>query len=286
MKNVGIIANINKEGSLEYTGKIAQWLTERNISPFVSSEIAKRADFGCDFGDNRSVCEKSDTVIVLGGDGTILNAAQSAALYNVPLMGINLGTLGYLTDVEKGGWDKALNRLINGEYKTERRMMLEAFILNADKEYEPYGRLMALNDICILRSDLSRMIDAEIYVNGDYIDTYRADGIIVATPTGSTAYNLSAGGPILKPDIELIAITPICPHKIYSRSAVISASDLVCVDLSPDDGSAVLSLDGQRNIKLKAGQTVEIRKSALYTTIIKTSNMSFYDILREKFHNS
>jgi NAD+ kinase len=201
-------------------------------------------------------------------------------------MGINLGTLGYLTDVEKGGWDTALKLLVNGEYKTEKRMMLEAFVLNEDKEYESYGRLLALNDICVLRSDISRMINAKIYVSRDYIDTYRADGIIVATPTGSTAYNLSAGGPILKPDIELIAITPICPHKIYSRSSVISAADVVCINLSPNDGAAVLSLDGQRIINLKAGQNVEIRKSVLYTTIIKTSNMGFYDILREKFHNS
>ena len=283
MNKAGIITNLNKDASAEYTMLVANWLTEHGIEVAFAKELENVIGQGLfmEIDELHLWCE---FVVVLGGDGTILRAARTASLYNVPVFGINLGTLGYLTDVERSEAYSALEKVIKGDYKTEKRMMIEAEI--SGPGYESGGeRLIALNDICVLRGAVSKVITLDLKVNDIFMDTYRADGIIVATPTGSTAYNLSAGGPILKPDIELIAITPVCPHKIYSRSSVVSAEDVVSLEIGEcRSGEPILSLDGKKHVNLEKGQIIKIYKSTFYTTLIRTNNLGFYDILRRKFH--
>ena len=283
MKKAGIITNLNKDTESSYTIQVADWLTEHGM------EVALTKNHGDNMvGYNLMELDElhlwCEFIVVLGGDGTILRAARTACLYDVPLFGINLGTLGYLTDVECGEAFSALEKVIRGDYKTQKRMMIEAQIEGLGSKTSG-ERLIALNDICVLRGAVSKVIALDLKVNDIFMDTYRADGIIVATPTGSTAYNLSAGGPILKPDIELIAVTPVSPHKMYSRSSVVSANDSVSLEIGDcHGGKPILSIDGQEYVNLEKGQIVKIYKSPFYTTLIRTNDFGFYDILRKKFH--
>jgi NAD+ kinase len=213
---------------------------------------------------------QSEFIVVLGGDGTMLRAAQMAARTNTPLLGVNLGALGYLTDVEKNEEDEAFQTVLADHCRLEKRMMLET-------ETHPW---LALNDICVERGFSSKLIRVRLQINEEYIDTIRADGIIVSTPTGSTAYNLAAGGPILKPESEMMVVTAICPHTLYLRPWVISAADTVRVTVLDTD--AKLAMDGQNRAKLAAGDEIAIRRSAYYTTIMKTKASGFFEILRRK----
>lgn len=280
MKKIGVLPNIQRDINLDYTKSIVRWLIERGHKPYIIDKISNILGYNCKSFDNKyDLCRESDFVVVLGGDGTILHQASFCALYNTPLIGINLGTLGYLTDVDKSDGKKALEKILKEEYTIERRMMLEAKL-----EGDISSSHIALNDVCIVRGALSKIITVNIIINNRYIDTYKSDGIIVSSPTGSTAYNFSAGGPILKPDLDTMVITPICPHKIYSRSSVVSGDDLVSIqidDSSQDD--VIISIDGKNVYNLKKGQVLNISKSKYYTSIIRTNNLSFYDILRNKF---
>lgn len=276
MKKIGLIANPSKDINLEYAHELIKVLNERNCET-----VLYRLNSGEDSKKTENIYQTCDFIVVLGGDGTILEVARNSAFLNLPILGINLGNLGYLTDVDKSEGIEAIDRVLNGRYKLEKRMMIEAEILGKKTD-----KLLALNDICVLRGSVSKMICLELEVNDEYIDTYKADGIIVATPTGSTAYNLSAGGPILKPDRELIAITPICPHKMYSRSSVISAEDQVNITIGDSlEEDIILSIDGQVHLPLEYGDKVNIKRSEYYTTVIKTTGLGFYDILRKKFYH-
>ncbi|MCL2591869.1 MAG: NAD(+)/NADH kinase [Defluviitaleaceae bacterium] len=268
MKKIGIFVNEEKDINSNYTKEVYSWAEKNGFIPVVINTTFI----------NES-CSYYKYIVVLGGDGTMLSAARNFAKYNVPLIGINLGTLGYLTAADKKEGLLALEKIAKNDYKIEKRMMLEVTIDGKKSDH------IALNDICVLRNSISKIISLKIWANDEYIDKYRADGIIVSTPTGSTAYNLSAGGPILKPDIELITITPICSHKIYSRPSVISAQDEVNIVIDDSiDNDAVLVLDGQVRIPLKPKSKIAIKKSEYYTSIIKTNNLGFYDIIRLKFN--
>lgn len=273
MKKIGFITNIDKDPNLLYTNELVHWIKSKGceilVTDFVDGGVA----------DIDEVYTNADFIIVLGGDGTILRVARKAAMRGTPIMGINLGTLGYLAEVEKCDALSAIQKVLDEDYTIEKRMMLEAFIDRACGR-EEVG--LALNEVCVSNSVVSRMISLSVEVNDDYINTFRADGIIVSTSTGSTAYNLSAGGPILKPDTELMAITYVCPHALYSRPFVISGDDVVKIVIEGDHKNAILSLDGQNSIPIKSGDKVIIRKSKYYTNTIKTTNLSFYDILRRK----
>ncbi len=280
MKKIGIVPNIEKDINLEFTKKAIDWLLGKGCTVYTNEQVAEKLNMPECSADMKFIYEKSDFLLVLGGDGTILRVAKNSALHDTPLLGINLGTLGYLTDVEKGEAFSALERAINDNFKLENRMMLEASILTGGAGNET---LIALNEVCISKGVFASMITMKMNINDEYIDDYRADGIIISTPTGSTAYNFSAGGPILKPDIEVISITPICPHMIYTRPSVISADDVIKIKIvGTKNSDALLILDGQTHHPLKYGDEVIVRRSKYYTSIIKTNNKSFYDILRHK----
>ena len=186
-----------------------------------------------------------------------------------------------MTAEEKNRAEYAIDKVLNGNYKLEKRMMLESTIAAGDKRMEG---MLALNDICITRGNLYKILEFNVFVNDEYVDTLRADGVIICTPTGSTAYNLSAGGPVLKADAQIIAITPISPHTLTSRPIVVSADDVVTVEVNPsrEDTDFTISADGQENLTLTGKNVVQVRRAKECTTIIKTNVQSFYSVLRHK----
>ncbi|WP_026653186.1 NAD(+)/NADH kinase [Butyrivibrio proteoclasticus] len=224
--------------------------------------------------------EDAECVIVLGGDGTMLQAARSVASRDIPLIGVNLGTLGYLAEVETGGVDEALSRIISGNYETEERMMLYGLV-NNKRDY-------ALNDIVISRySRAIETINFDIYVNDLFLCNYHADGIIISTPTGSTGYSMSAGGPIVEPSADMILITPICPHTLNSRSMVLSGNTKIRIVIGSGRDNAEQTVaacfDGSENVQMKTGDQIEIERSEKITKIIRLNRVSFLEVLGKKF---
>jgi len=244
---VGIFANQHKDVSLAYTREIESFLTKRGVKIAPPGE---RADFW----------------IVLGGDGTMLRAAREAAFFDVPLLGINLGNLGFLTDVDKQDGFAAIEKVLTGEYESQKRLMLEV------------KNNLALNDVVVGKVD-GGLVNFSIYVNGMHMDDIRADGIIVATPTGSTAYNLSAGGPILAPYGDMMVITPICPHSLSTRPWVVLGSDRISI--VPGSRASVM-LDGEWREETQAGCAVDICRAPVCATIVKTVPIHFHEVLRKK----
>ena len=281
MKKVAILPNVQKDKGLETTKRLIQYLLEKDCEPQLSAEVAELAGLPQYAKAEEELYHYSDLLISLGGDGTLLGIGRRTARFEKPILGINLGTLGFLTAEEKTHAEEAIEKVLNGEYKLEKRMMLECSIATGENRTEG---VIALNDICITRGNLYKILEFHVYVNDEYVDTLLADGVIICTPTGSTAYNLSAGGPVLKADAEIIAITPISPHTLTSRPIVVSAEDVVTVEVKPsrEDTPFTVSADGQDNFTLMGKNVVQIRKAKVCTTIIKTKPQSFYDVLRHK----
>ena len=280
MKIIGIIPNLYKDPELKVTKEIIDILLKYECTPAIPEYMANKSAYSEYAMDYEELYRDSEFVIVLGGDGTILEASHAAAKYNTPLLGINLGTLGFLTDVEVSGAEKAIQNALDGNYKIENRMMLDIIIFHETGENKVYT---ALNDVCVARGGLAKVVNLEVHVNNEYLDTYRADGLLVTTPTGSTAYNLSAGGPILKADAKIMAITPICPHTLYARSIILDSDDAIMFnarDRFRDD--IIISIDGKTVCFLKENEHVKVRKSMYSTKLIKTNKTGFYDVLREK----
>lgn len=280
MKRIGLLPNVEKDIGLVNTAMILDWLEKKNCMINlleVPAQLLQRSDLA---KNENQLYRDSDFIVVLGGDGTFLGAARNAALYDTPILGINLGTLGFLAEVEKRSSLEALQKVLNGEYSIEKRMMLEASVYDCHNDERKF---ICLNDIGITRGSLSRIIDLKIFINDNFVDDYPADGIIISTPTGSTGYNLSAGGPILDPNTNMMVITPICPHSLYARSIVVSDGDIIKVQIGENFGcDVILTIDGQMGYHLKSNDIVTIQKSQYQTSLIKTSNYSFFDILRKK----
>ena len=281
MKKVAILPNVQKDKGLETTKRLVHYLAEKGCEPQLSKEVAELAGMTRYAMEEADLYCQSDLLISLGGDGTLLGIGRRTARFDKPILGINLGTLGFLTAEEKTHAEEAIDKVLSGEFKLEKRMMLECSIAKGD---ERKGGIIALNDICITRGNLYKILEFHVFVNNEYVDTLLADGVIICTPTGSTAYNLSAGGPVLKADAQIIAITPISPQTLTSRPIVVSAEDVVTVEVRPsrEDTPFTVSADGQDNFTLTGRNVVQIRKADVCTTIIKTKPQSFYDVLRHK----
>ena len=277
-KKIGFVTNIEKDPTLQETKKMVDFVLKKGCEVYVSENFS---DVHPDvIATSSSEMYKSvDFVVVIGGDGTILRVARSAAIFDTPILGINFGTLGYLADVEKINAIDAIEKVLNGDFTIENRMMLGPYVERGCVSHEIN---LALNEVCITNSVCSRMIKLSVEVNGEYFDTFRADGIIVSTPTGSTAYNLSAGGPILSPHTELMTITHICPHTLYARPFVIDGNDVVRIRVQSNYNNVQMSCDGQSTVQMKNDDVIIVKKSRYVTRIIKTTNMNFYDILRRK----
>ena len=267
---IGVVPNPEKDVGLTYTRGVCDFLEARGHTPVVAQT------------DIDSICKDAEFVVVLGGDGTMLRVSHTAALYGAELFGINLGSLGFLTDAERDGGLQALDKILCGSFRREIRMMLEA----CGEKTSGLARRdrLALNDVCFARGGSGKVISLRIYINERYMDTLRADGVIISTPTGSTAYNLSAGGPILKPDGDMIVVTPVCPHALHVRPWVIGGNDEIKIVVD-DEGKhqpAKVFLDGEARFELENGESISIKKSGAEAVILRTSPTHFYDVLRLK----
>ncbi len=221
----------------------------------------------------------ADLIVVLGGDGTMISTARLVGDQDVLVLGVNYGSLGYLTDFRIEEMFPALESIISGKYEIDRREMLTAEHWRGDERLVT-GRV--LNDVVINKSALARIIDIEVKLNGLFVNTFRADGLIVATPTGSTAYNLSAGGPIIFPSMNAIVLTPICPFTLTNRPIVVPDDARIDLTLENENEGVVLSLDGQTGYTMKAGDKVVIRKSKTTFNLVQPENRNYFDVLRDK----
>jgi len=278
MKKLGFYANIHRDENLRLTNRLIDYADGLGFSCVIENKYRK--NYGAHnnnivFCDN--IFETADFIVVLGGDGTMLAAAKPAAVHGKPILGINLGKLGFLTATDKFGGEKILKSIAEDRYAVEERIMLKAISANENPGW------LALNDVCLSKDSRSRPCGFEISINGEFIDSYIADGVIISTPTGSTAYNLSAGGPLIKPDLDLFAVTPVCPHNLYARPFVVSSNDTIVVkSVSPDDRRIIAAIDGEDVFSMTRGEKISFVKSEYKTRIIKTQNSHFYALLREK----
>lgn len=285
MKHFLIYTNQHKDQQLETTRRICSYLESRGQRATVRTNegdwkerIVKDTD---DIPED--IPEDIDCMIVLGGDGTVLQAARETKKLHIPIIGVNLGTLGYMTEIEPANLEEALDRLIAGDYEQESRMMLNGKAQLADGNTEEGW---ALNDIVITRSGSLQIIQFNIYVNGQFLNGYKADGMIVTTPTGSTGYNLSAGGPLVEPKARLIVLTPICPHSLNQRSIILSSEDVIEIEIPKGREGRVqtveASFDGTHVIPLCTGDRIRIVQSEKTTEFIQLNRVSFLEVLHKK----
>lgn len=278
IKKIGIVANVEKEKIADHVRSLKKWLEEKGVEVFLEMEISRKVANSVGYKWN-DLAKKSEMIVALGGDGTMLRTAHYLAGHRVPVLGINLGSFGYLTEVNLNEIHSTLELIISGKFVTEKRMMLDVSIKHG-KTITNVGSV--LNDVVINRGDLSRMNELEMEVNGRYLTTYKGDGLIVSTPTGSTAYSLSAGGPIVFPGKDLIIINPICPHTLTNRPIIFSEDSNLKITLWSKDKGAMLTLDGQEAYKIKSGDVVTIKRSRHATTLVLSPYRSYGEILRSK----
>lgn len=280
MKDFLIATNYMKDENFILTSKIADYISMHGGG-------VKRI-----VGDTRSgvnykvdAASKFDCIIALGGDGTILKVSRDLRHLNIPIVGVNLGTLGFLTEIEPEQILPVIDRLMADDYEIEARMNLYGSIYKAG-EGKSLLQDVALNDIVVSRAGFSRIIGLKVYVNGKVMDIFEADGIIVSTPTGSTGYNLSAGGPIVSPETNIIIVTPISPHSLTAKSMVFSSEDEVVIEVlkmrKAQEEEAIVSFDGQQGTQLSAGDKIVIHKAEAVTNMVKLFDVNFVEVLREK----
>ncbi|MDD4359731.1 MAG: NAD(+)/NADH kinase [Syntrophaceticus sp.] len=279
MEQVGLVANMRKIRGGRFLDIFVEWFEQRGIKVVhpQSTESMYTPPYGCPEIDFQ---EDVDMILTLGGDGTLLGVARQVADKEIPILGVNLGQLGFLTDLELPDLFPCLEKLVEGNYQIESRMMLDAQIL---REGYPVKNIIAFNDVVIAKGPISRIIKLETYVGRDYMSTYRADGIIVASPTGSTAYSLSAGGPIVNPELELMIVTPICPHTLHARPFILSEDQEVRVIMRTSTSEVMLTIDGQVGFPLLKDDSVVVRKADCYTKLVKVKKRSFSEVLHQKF---
>ena len=278
IKKVGIIANIEKENIAGFAGALKKWLEDRNIKVSMEANIAAAVGGGGGF-KLEDLASKVDLIAVLGGDGTMLRTARYVAQHPVPIVGINMGTFGYLTEVNLNETYAALELILKGDFLTEKRMMLDVKIRRGNKTI---GSGIVLNDVVINRGNLSRIVELETAINNQYLTTYKSDGLIISTPTGSTAYSLSAGGPIVFPSVGCLCLTPICPHTLTNRPVIVPDSMVIRICVRGGDAETYLTVDGQVGEPLRRDDVVVCRSSSHFIRLIRPPKLKFFDVLRDK----
>ena len=276
---IGLVVNSEKTDVFPRVREILDWITNRDVeihvregAPYLQeTDVVTRHEQASDLFD------RSDIVAVFGGDGTLLNAARHTAGTGTPLLGVNSGGLGFLTETTLGEVEQSLEQVLAGEYQLDDRMMI-----SGSQEDHPAPTLHALNDLVLSRSKLGRVVRIGAYVEDDFVTEYVCDGIIVSTPTGSTAYNLSAQGPIVHPKMETVIVNPICPHTLTNRPLILPADSAIRLTVLTDD-ECILTADGQHRIKgLRRSDAVVVRQSDQSVSLIKPRDRTFYEILRTK----
>ena len=278
-----IITNYQKDPDLETAQAIQQYLEKKGKTCYIQSNEAGDNGGAYKYTDASRVPDEVECVLVIGGDGTLLQAARDLVERQLPLLGINMGTLGYLAEIDRKSICPALEKLITGEYSIEHRMMLCG---SACHQTRKMLADIALNDIVITRNGRLRVVDFNVYVDGAFLSSFTADGIIISTPTGSTGYNLSVGGPIVAPEASLMLLTAIAPHTLNARPIVLPDDVEIAIEIGTSHGTdidgAEATFDGDTSVKLNAGDRVVIHRSNREALMIKTKNTSFLEILREK----
>ena len=269
---IGIIANPRKSRAKTIVPEVVKWLKERKHGVYVIEECKTITEGLAPVVSAEYLRNNIDVILAMGGDGTLLKSARIVGNKGIPILGINLGGLGFLTEVSLDNLYPVLDKLTNKNYTMEKRMVLEAIVEDQ--------KLFGLNDIVVQQSGSGRMLSVTIHVDGEYLSSFAADGIIISTPTGSTAYSLAAYGPILYPTLEAIIINFICPHALGARPMVISKDSEIEMELRSSE--AILVADGQEKISVKLGNKISIRKAPYTINLIKSGTRSFYGILRTK----
>jgi len=274
VRRAGIFSNKTKDTNYEGALRLAAMLRGRGVAVYFDADCLPYGE--SDIIDYAAI----DCLFVLGGDGTLLRATAKTCVDGVPMLGINMGHLGFLTEVELSGIEKALDDLLAGRYYMEERLMLRCAV------HDGGGNTMvtadALNDVAVMKRDISRTVHIELYINGALADNVSCDGMLVSTPTGSTAYSLSAGGPIVSPCLTCMLATPVSPHTLHSRTLVVSADDTITI--KPDSvGTVILSCDGVVMRRLRRGETVHVGRSEYIARFIRFHEGYFYPLLRSKF---
>ena len=282
-----IITNRDKDQKLRFTEEIVQYLKEHGKKCQVQ-QAERRVEGEYHYTDPALIPEDTQCILVLGGDGTLLQAARDVVHREIPMLGINLGTLGFLAEIDKTSIYTALDKLFEDDYEIEERMMLTGTVWRGDKIT---GQDVALNDIVISRvGPPLRVIGFNNYVNDGYLNSYNADGIIIATPTGSTGYSLSCGGPIISPNAAMTVMTPIAPHTLNTRSIIFPEDDVITVELGEGrrqiQENGLASFDGDVEVPMSTGDRIVIKKASVSVKILKLNHLSFVEVLRQKMSNN
>jgi NAD+ kinase len=273
---VGLVAKYQEPKAAEMVLWLIPWLKKRGRKVLVENGLVGNAAQSC---SKKQLAARSDLIISLGGDGTLLNIAPLVERPDVPILGVNMGGLGFITEVAVDELEAVLSKTLEGDYEVEQRMTLEVRVASKRGKSQKFR---VLNDAVIAKGARSRIIDLETYVGDDYLCTYRADGLIISTPTGSTAYTLAAGGPILEPALGAIILSPICPHTLTHRPIVVPSKAAIRVTLRSFGDTVILIPDGQQGTRLNNGDIVEARDYGMPVSLIKLPSRSYYEILRNK----
>lgn len=280
MQTIGIAAKTTSSEALAYARKIGEELRGRGLSVIWDEEMARELGITRDTAGKAELGRASDLLITFGGDGTLLSVARHAPDH-VPIIGVNMGTLGFLTEIRVEEFPSVLDRVLAGEFQVEPRVTFEVSVVGPKRDAS--ARYRVLNDCAINKSAVARIIDMRVCVAGLFVSTFRGDGLIIATPTGSTAYNLSAGGPIIYPTMNAVVITPICPHMLTNRPLVLPDELDIEISLTtPDARHIFLSLDGQEGFELGDDDRVCVRKSEERVLLVQSPDKNYFDVLRNK----
>jgi len=281
MKTVALVVNVLKKDARAALGELVPFLKGRGIAVIADRETAELIGDTTIGREAEALRSEAELLVAVGGDGTVLKAARMLEGVHIPLMGINLGGLGFLTAATLDGARELLERVIRGDYRSEERLLLEVALRRNGRELFSH---VVLNDAVIARGTLSRLIALDTFINDEYLVTYSSDGLIVSSPTGSTAYSLSAGGPLVSPDTDAIIIAPICPHMLTNRPLIVPDSKRVRIVVSARAGDGTLTLDGQVREMLQGGDEVVVEGCGTKLRLVVSAEKSYFQLLREKLH--
>jgi NAD+ kinase len=276
---IGILPNPQKPDTLEVALQLARWAQARGVDAHLPPEEARAAGHPS-LALPVEAWHDVQACVVLGGDGTFLQAAKRCAPHGFPLLGVNMGRVGFLTEVDVADLYRAVSDVLAGRYREERRMMLQARVERGDRVIL---ESLALNDVVVSKGPFARMAHITVYAAHRPVTTYRGDGLIVSTPTGSTAYALSAGGPLLSPELELMLVTPICPHSLSVRPLVLGAQTSLRIQVSSPHVETLVTVDGQRGVRVRPGDEVCVEKSPIMARLLRPGEVDFFQLVRLKF---
>jgi NAD+ kinase len=284
ISRIGIVVKPHQPDALQTICEVTKWLAERGLEVFSGPEVERERiehQTGCSVNEvaNDQLASSVDLILVLGGDGTMIATARMMGDQEVPVLGVNFGGLGYLAEFRIEELYTGLESVLAENYRLDRRVMLSVELSRAG---EPITHNRVLNDVVINKSALARIIEIEAHLNGQFVNAFRADGLIISTPTGSTAYSLSAGGPVIFPSMNAVVITPICPFTLSNRPLVVPDDALIELRLKTAHEDVALTLDGQVGVPLNVDDKVVIRKSRTTFNLIQPSNRNYFDVLRDK----